>query len=186
MPSGEKVGVRLQAFPRAARGQAQPTAQKLCVAMLGQPEEPTSNATDWPCRTHRGQWLPWIIMCLEKREMYIGWKFVDACLLVYIYRWRERDRYDIYIYYIHKDIYTSRKHMYIYITHYIQTGQTLHCQAAWRHSVFGWLLTREYWAAWPQPPIENTTASTHLVWPAALGSIAAAWQLGPALQTSLS
>ena len=57
-------------------------------------------------------------MCLEKREMYIGWKFVDACLLVYIYRWRERDRYDMYIYYIHKDIYTSRKHIYIYNTLY--------------------------------------------------------------------
>ena len=42
MLSGENVGVRLQAF---ARAQAQPTAQKLFVAMLGQPEEPTGNAT---------------------------------------------------------------------------------------------------------------------------------------------
>ena len=47
-------------------------------------------------------------MCLEEREMYIGWKFVDACLLVYIYRWRERDRYDIYIYILY---------IYIYITY---------------------------------------------------------------------
>jgi hypothetical protein len=59
-------------------------------------------------------------MCLEKREMYIGWKFVDACLLVYIYRWRERDRYDIYIYILHtqRHLYVKKTYVYIYNTLY--------------------------------------------------------------------
>ena len=43
---------------------------------------------------------------------------MHACWYTYTDGGKEIDMIYIYIYYIHKDIYTSRKHMYIYNTLY--------------------------------------------------------------------